>query len=103
MDINVEYSADKIRETAELGKSILDEISNRAMHILSLLEEIQQKMPASDMNKEYMALERDIEQVISDYRMQLNHLIMAAEFYNTCAQKVYEEAEQTVSKGRETI
>ena len=52
MDINVEYSADKIRETAELGKSVLDEISNRAMHILSLLEEIQQKMPASDMNKE---------------------------------------------------
>lgn len=98
MKDSIRYSSDQIRTSREQCAALLKVIGERVEHIRQLSAEAAEGCADVD-NAVLLMANNNLKYAVESYYRQLDHLETAADLYDRCGGKVYEEVEQALKTG----
>lgn len=98
MEDTVIYSAEKIREIRSRCSDLLRVMEERAERIQDISHKALVKSGCFESSTLSMQ-EALLLQMIGQYKIQLDHLAVAADLYDSCTSSVCQEAELVAEKG----
>ena len=102
MEDAIRYSSDRIRSVQTQCTALLRVIEERTERIVQLSKEASRECAEIDKATLLMT-NNNLIYGIKNYHQQLDHLATAADLYDQCRVKVYENAEQTLKTGGDPL